>query len=147
VRQIRAVEADPTLVDSPIPQAVKLKALDQSGTPEELVEGLLLNAVRELNEKVNRLSARPSGYRMTSVDDLNYVLITDPSELNDYLFRSEMFRQIGPSRRELLRRMLLEKLDAERVLSGGEIRDFLQHGPRSAQKSLAIEDDLGDVPF
>lgn len=55
--QIRAVEKDPSLVDSPITQAVKLKALDQSPDPEQKRDAQIFHMLQDLARRVERLTA------------------------------------------------------------------------------------------
>ncbi len=57
VRQIRAVEDDPTLVDNPISQAIKLKALDQSPDPEERRDAQILVTLQAVNSRLESLAS------------------------------------------------------------------------------------------
>ncbi len=56
VRQIRAVEQDPSQVDNPITQAVKLKALDQSPDPEQKRDAQILHMLQDLARRVDSLA-------------------------------------------------------------------------------------------
>ena len=52
VRQIRAVEADHTLVDNPISEAVSLRALEQSPLPESRVDAQILVRLSRIEERI-----------------------------------------------------------------------------------------------
>ena len=60
-RQIQAVEKDPTLVDSPISHAVKLKALEQSSDPEDRRDAQLFMLLESMSTRLDRLSSMALG--------------------------------------------------------------------------------------
>ena len=57
-RQIKAVEKDPTLVDSPISMAVDLQTLKQSSDPESKTLADLRTALQEINQTVKDIHYR-----------------------------------------------------------------------------------------
>lgn len=57
-RQIKAVEKDPTLVDSPISMAVDLQTLKQSSDPESKTLADLRTALQEINQMVKDIHYR-----------------------------------------------------------------------------------------
>jgi hypothetical protein len=62
VRAIRAVEDDPTLVDSPISQAVTIKALSESPKSQDRLDAKMFDMIAALSRQVEQIAARlPNG--------------------------------------------------------------------------------------
>jgi hypothetical protein len=55
-RSIRAVERDPSLVDSPITQAITIRALSQSSDPAENRDAQMLRMLQDLSIRVDEMS-------------------------------------------------------------------------------------------
>ncbi len=66
ITQIRAVEEDPTKVDSPISMAVDLQFLKQSGNPEQKAIAELRAIVMEINNGISEIKLAMSAGRRTS---------------------------------------------------------------------------------
>jgi hypothetical protein len=60
VRSIQAVEQDPTLVDSPLSQAITIRALSDSPKSEDRLEAEMFNMMMVMNRRIEDLSLRLS---------------------------------------------------------------------------------------
>jgi hypothetical protein len=62
IRTIRAVEADPSLVDSPISQAITIKTLSDSPRSQDRLDAKMLDMLSALSRQVDQIAGRlPDG--------------------------------------------------------------------------------------
>jgi hypothetical protein len=97
VKQIEAVEADPSLCDNPITMAVELSALRESGDPEKEVVPVLMSMIQRLESKVNALTRARSNVwlgRRTESELLGQSIGDTPGNTFYYIFPSGRIRTV-----------------------------------------------------
>lgn len=107
-KQIKAVEKDPSLVDSPISSAVDLKLLKQSKNPEQTAIASIQAALSDLSTEMKEIRLKLD-MRDLDVRNLSQVYSTDFSVINDYLKQMTGDKDYQKRFDELLKRVKKEK--------------------------------------
>jgi hypothetical protein len=120
-RSIRAVEKDPSLVDSPISQAITIKALSESPKPQDQLDAQILDILASLSRRVNIIAARlPDG------------------RSHDPLFKHSPVN--ADSRLTFLRGLISSGFDhAEMIVSPSEVDDLARNIDTKIPNSVTAE--------
>lgn len=147
--QIRAVESDPTLVDNPISQTVRLRALDQSSDPDDKRDATILRVLEDLSLKVNLLSRPSLKERIRSAPfrrgHLGY--FTDIDEVIYYLSQESAYTDLPSFRRQEFLDIVKFKIENEGVVSGEETGTLLVSYLERIQRQSRNSHLDSEVPF